>query len=56
MFPLEEIAKIKVEVEELESALKRIADTRVREVIEIRIEECQVRLRQLQVILRKRQE
>jgi len=39
------IAKIKVELQSLESALKRCTETSIREAIEIRIEECMVRLR-----------
>jgi hypothetical protein len=48
-----ESAKIKVELERLESALEAITDSRIREIIEIRIKECRARLRQLQDLLRK---
>jgi hypothetical protein len=48
MRPLEEIAEITAELEKLESALKNVTDTSIREVIEMRIEECRLRLRQLQ--------
>ena len=47
MFPSEEIAKIKAEIKELESALGGCTDSRIREVIEIRIEERKAKLAQL---------
>jgi len=47
MLPLEDIARFKDELKKLESALKNSTDSRIREVIEIRIEECRAKLRQL---------
>ena len=43
-----EIAKVTNEIKKLESALEACTDSRIREVIEIRIEERTLRLRQLQ--------
>jgi len=48
MLRAEEIAKITNELKKLESALNTCTDSRIREVIEIRIEERTLRLRQLQ--------
>jgi hypothetical protein len=48
MLRAEEIAKITNELKKLESALNASTDSRIREVIEIRIEERNYRLRQLQ--------
>jgi hypothetical protein len=47
MLRAEEIAKIANELKNLESALDTCTDGRIREVIEIRIEERALRLRQL---------
>ena len=49
---LARIAKIKVKLQNLESAHERCTDTRVREVIEIRIEQCMLRLRRGQFKMR----
>ena len=51
MLPAEEIAKITKELKNLESALDTCTDGRIREVIEIRIEERGLRLRQLRPAL-----
>jgi len=48
MHLLEEMSRITSEIERLESALKDITDSGIREVTEVRIEECRLRLRQLQ--------
>jgi hypothetical protein len=45
---LAEIAAIKEHIRKLESALKDCTDTRIREVIEIRLEEQMWKLRQLE--------
>ena len=42
----EEASKIKAEIEKLESALEGCTDSRIREVIEIRLEERRLRLAQ----------
>jgi hypothetical protein len=47
-----EAAKIKAEVEKLESAFQSSTDSIIREVIRVRIEECRTKLRQLQTALR----
>jgi hypothetical protein len=51
MLPAEEIAKITNELENLRSALRTCTDHRIREVIEIRMEERSLRLRQLRPVL-----
>jgi hypothetical protein len=50
MLRAEEISKITNELKRLESALDACTDGRIREVIEIRIEECSLRLRQLRAL------
>jgi predicted negative regulator of RcsB-dependent stress response len=45
-------ATIKAELKQLESALDNIADSRMREIIQIRIAELRTRLRRLQNLLR----
>jgi hypothetical protein len=45
-----EAAKIRAEIEKLESARKNCIDTRIQEVIEFRIEERKLKLRQIQSI------
>ena len=52
MLPAEEIAKITNELKNLRSALRTCTDHRIREVIEIRIEERSLRLRQLRPVLK----
>jgi predicted negative regulator of RcsB-dependent stress response len=47
MLPSEEISRIKSEIEKLEFALKDCTDSNIREVIEIRLDERRLRLRQL---------
>jgi hypothetical protein len=44
---LEEITKIKAEIERLASALKYCTDTTIREVIRVRLEELRLKLAQL---------
>lgn len=48
-----ETAKIKAEIERLESAFDDLTDTRLREIIKIRIKECRDRLQRLQALLRR---
>jgi protein subunit release factor A len=48
-----ETAKIKAELERLESAFEEMTDSRIREMIEFQIKECRKRLRQLQKLLRR---
>jgi hypothetical protein len=48
MILLAEAAKIRAEIEKLESARKDCFDTRILEVIEFRIEERKLKLRQIQ--------
>ena len=50
MLRAEEISKITNEIKRLESALDTCTDGRIREVIEIRIDECSLRLRQLRAL------
>ena len=50
MLRAEEIAKIAKELRKLESALDTCTDGRIREVVEIRIEEHTLRLRQLKAL------
>jgi hypothetical protein len=50
MILLAEAAKIKGEIEKLESARKDCFDTRIQEVIEFRIEERRLKLRQIELI------
>ena len=47
-----ETTKIETELKQLESAFESITDSRIREIAEIRIQECRARLRQLQSALR----
>jgi hypothetical protein len=50
MLRAEEISKITNELKRLESALDTCTDGRIRQVIEIRIDECSLRLRQLRAL------
>ncbi len=50
MLRAEEIAEITNKMRKLESALNDCTDTHIRQVIEIRIEECALHLRQLQAL------
>lgn len=45
-------ARIKAELKQLESALDNITDSRIREIVEIRIADLRTRLRRLQNLLR----
>jgi len=47
-----ETARIKAELHELESALNNITDSRIREIVEIRIAELRTKLRRFQNLLR----
>jgi predicted negative regulator of RcsB-dependent stress response len=47
-----ETARIKAELHELESALNNITDSRIREIVEIRIVELRTKLRRFQNLLR----
>jgi hypothetical protein len=45
---LADIAKVKVQITKLESSLQNCTDTRIREVVEIRLEALRQNLRQLE--------
>jgi hypothetical protein len=56
MLTAEEIAKVTDEITNLESALSTFTDRGIREVIEIRIEERSLRLRQLRLAVQPLQQ
>ena len=56
MFLREEIAKVKAEIERLESARIGCSDTRILEVIEFRIEERRLRLHEIRSAAPERQQ
>lgn len=47
-----ETTKLEAELKQLESAFDGLTDSRIREITEIRIEDCRSRLRQMQATLR----